>query len=174
MHDLLEHTTEPIITSATPATYTEEQASDYLAEFVAGQRPSVRTIAKRWGWSKSRVDRFLRDSDGTAAGHGHRTPEELRTLLVNGAKTWDAKQPTAEHAADELINKRSCHRTPAPPLSRSAKSLIATAANPKGSDDFEWTADNPDLVAPHQDAIAVYMNGYGQIVIRAEARVRRR
>jgi len=33
---------------------------------------------------------------------------------------------------------------------------------------FQWNADNEDLVVPEQRAIAVYVNGWDQIVMRAE------
>ena len=36
-------------------------------------------------------------------------------------------------------------------------------------DDFDWSADNPDLVTERQPAIAVYENAGGSISIRQEA-----
>jgi hypothetical protein len=35
-------------------------------------------------------------------------------------------------------------------------------------DDFDWSAHNPDVLATYQPALAVYANGYGHIVLRAE------
>ena len=33
---------------------------------------------------------------------------------------------------------------------------------------FDWSPDNPDVVLPEQPATAVYMNPWGQVVIRQE------
>jgi hypothetical protein len=35
-------------------------------------------------------------------------------------------------------------------------------------DNFDWSARNPDVLATYQPALAVYTNGYGHIVLRAE------
>ena len=35
------------------------------------------------------------------------------------------------------------------------------------SDDFDWSADNPDVVTPRQNCIAVYENVNGSIVVAA-------
>jgi hypothetical protein len=35
-------------------------------------------------------------------------------------------------------------------------------------DDFDWSADNPDVVTHRQDSIAVYENAHGDVVIRRE------
>jgi len=36
------------------------------------------------------------------------------------------------------------------------------------TDDFDWSARNPDVIAAWQPSLAVYVNQYRQIVIRAE------
>lgn len=36
-------------------------------------------------------------------------------------------------------------------------------------DQFKWSADNPDVVVQGQEAVAIYENDRGQIVIRQEA-----
>jgi hypothetical protein len=42
---------------------------------------------------------------------------------------------------------------------------------PRSVDDdrFDWSPENPDLVAPSQPATAVYLNPYGCVVIRQES-----
>jgi hypothetical protein len=39
-----------------------------------------------------------------------------------------------------------------------------------GTDNFDWSSENPDIVIQEQPQTAVYVNPFGSIVIRQEAR----
>jgi hypothetical protein len=49
------------------------------------------------------------------------------------------------------------------------KANVAPPDDGDRDDGFSWKADNPDLVVPMQPATAIYLNPYGQVVIRQES-----
>jgi hypothetical protein len=139
------------------AKFTEEQARQWLAE--RGDS-SVRQLAKLWGWHPSKVQRCLsrvrsetpRDTVSetpTVSADTPDTPEtpqgQGRVLGRTPSGTIAAAMPTAEELADD-----------GPPIARAPY-----------SDDFKWEPENGAVIVPQQPAIAVYVNPWGQVVIRA-------
>lgn len=92
-------TTEPI---APAVCFSDEQARTYLDHLNATnrKRPPVRDLAVAWGWSKSSVDRFLRDKAGTE-GVSQRcpTPHERRAMLINADKDF------VDETGPELVDR---------------------------------------------------------------------
>lgn len=142
-----------------PTEFTEEQAREFLAG-LAGERPSCRDLAAKFGWGKSSVARFLSQFDGAEAGttvgtNDCPTPHERRGMLIEGAKEFDAKvkPETAEELVDRMV----------------AEGKVSLAAETKPAEQqFDWGHD-PDVIVKTQRAIAVYSNVAGGITIRAEA-----
>jgi hypothetical protein len=102
---MLDQLSTATATTTAPAPFSERQARDYL-QTVAGKRPSVRELAVAWGWSKSTVARFVSQLDRPAVGqHDCPSPQQLRSLLINGAEDFDRKHPaeTAEGLVDRVI-----------------------------------------------------------------------
>ena len=121
--------------------FTEEQARQWLAERDNGT--SVRQLAKLWGWHPSKVQRFLSRVRGE-------TPRE--TLA-------DTPRDTPNVSAD----------TPETPQGQGLVDDGPPIAVAPYRDDFDWSAENGDVIVAPQKAIAIYRNAWGQIVIRAAA-----
>ena len=84
------------------------------------------------------------------------TLDQFRNLLVNGAKEFDEKYPpeSAEQIVDRMIVE---------------KLVEAPRAVPDGGgDDFGSWRTNPNVVVKSQQAIAIYFNNDGDLVIRQE------
>ena len=100
---------------------TEHEAREYLDRWRSGgARPSIREMAKLWGWAPATAGRFVQAFD-------------VETKPVVSAVSRPSARP-----------------------------------EPETEENFDWSAANPDLVVPHQPAIAVYGNPFGQIIIRTE------
>jgi hypothetical protein len=150
--DLLDGVAEDTAMSArTP--FSEEQARDFLKRY-PHQRPTVRRLALEWGWSKSRVSRFLQN-DGTTMGHERDnatvpqepTTEDRRRLLTNGLADFDKHFP--EPTREELVEK-----------------ILAIGAVAAPKDDDGPTDD--DLAVPTQCPIWIYRGAADEVVIKSD------
>lgn len=78
------------------------------------------------------------------------TPTERRSMLIEATKEFDAKMgTTAEQAVDNAV----------------AAGRISLAPPPADADEFSW-CDDESVVLPDQQAVAVYFNPAGELVIR--------
>src|SRR5262245_32427838 len=102
MLDLIDRSETDVDTTA--VSLTETQARAELGRFAqpGARRPTIRALAKDWGWSPATTGRFVQKFDAeTAAGAGETraetsetpepTPNQRRTMLIEGAKDFDAK-----------------------------------------------------------------------------------
>src|SRR5262249_47478741 len=146
-------------TTTTTTKFTEAQALDWLAANPNTSK-TIREIAAIWGWSRSTTQRFV--SRGTSVGQGENFAETLpkpvgqvgqadgaaqdqgRVLGRTPSGTVVAAMPDASDLDD------------GPPIARAPY-----------SDNFDW-AEDESVVVPPQQAIAVYRNACGQVVIRAK------
>jgi hypothetical protein len=145
---------------------TEAQALDWLAANTNTSK-TVREIAAIWGWSRSTTQRFLMSRVGQGRGTSVRQDAKFdetggtsgtsetaaapqgqgRVLGRTPSGTIAAAMPTAEELADD-----------GPPIARAPY-----------SDDFKWEPENEAVIVAQQQAIAIYINPWGQVVIRAGA-----
>lgn len=56
--------------------------------------------------------------------------------------------------------------TPSNGIGKAASSSVAELVH--GDDNFQWTVNNEDVLLPEQRTTAVYLNRWGQVVIRQE------
>src|SRR5262249_45010892 len=146
---------------------------------------TVREIAAIWGWSRSTTHRFLSRDDiaavqnilsrGTSVGQDAETGGTNGTNGTNGTKGTKGTKGTngTNGTASEPPEGRVLGRTPsgtevaAMPVASDIDDGPPIAVAPY-SDDFKWEPENGAVIVPQQQAIAVYVNPWGQIVIRAE------
>jgi hypothetical protein len=152
-----------VVTTTVGTKFTEEEARNWLA--ANPNTGTVREIAAIWGWSRSTTQRFVsrvgqergtgmeqganfaetRGTSGTSGTARETAEGEGRVLGRTPSGTVVAAMPTAEELADD-----------GPPIARAPY-----------HDNFDWSAENEDVIVPPQQAIAVYLNRWNQIVIRA-------
>jgi hypothetical protein len=108
---------------------------------------SVREIARREQVSDTAINKRA-----TAEGWDTSLRRPANLPLTGPQTAPQAKTPTPGPKEVEEIVQRA----------------LATAAKPLPADGFDWSAKNPDLVAPGQMAVAAYLNPYGQVCIRQE------
>jgi hypothetical protein len=142
--------------------WTDERArADLEAADANGERPSIRALAERWQWSKSRVERFASKADAPSK-------EQMRTLMVNGLKDWDAKngrqpgEPTPEEAADRVLSNWNGRDNPV----RAAGQRRDTSGTDAGQK--RDTDETPCWVVPRQHEIVVRPLSDGRISIEQE------
>lgn len=139
---MLAMTDKPNHPGAAPEKFSETDARQELATFkaMAGMRPSVRTLAERWGWKKSTAARFVAEFDSD------QTPEQVAALLAAGGADFDKHFPpkTAE---------------------QSVARVAADLADKPVDDD---RPDDADRIALNQPETWVYANNAGGITIRQD------
>jgi len=138
----------PTTTTTTTTKFTEAQALDWLAANPNTSK-TIREIAAIWGWSRSTTQRFVSrvgQGPGTSVGQGANFAESTGT---SGTSRETPETPTS----GAVVAAPADYGTP-----------IARAPY---SDDFNWSPENGDVIVAPQQAIAVYRNAWGQIVIRA-------
>src|ERR1700675_2707746 len=86
-------------------------------------------------------------------------------VLPNGRRTparpaGSIKPP--EPASSAALSSRGREMPPAP--------LPPQAA--RREEEFQWQPENEDIVVPEQNALAIYVNPWGQIVLRQEGEFR--
>lgn len=113
-------------------------------DFEAGE-VSVREIARRHGVSDTAVHKRARTESWIGLhspqtdGANHEAPPPQTTVQTKSVR------------ADEYARHYAC------------------MAHPKPEDDFEWKPENDAVLLTDRPAIAVYLNKWNQIVLRAEA-----
>lgn len=77
-----------------------------------------------------------------------------RLLLIDGVKDFDVKYPpqTAADMVDRVL----------------AQTGPQNESQQRDDEDFQWRSDNESIIVPEQRATAVYLNCWGQAVIRQE------
>jgi hypothetical protein len=116
------------------------------AEFEAGSI-SIREISRRYGVSDTAIRK--------------RSVKEK----------WNASSRTTDQPAN-LPNRPVQTDTPtAPPIKSEGDAVVRTNQICDASNDgnFKWEPENADVLLPAQQALAVYINPWGQIVMRQEA-----
>jgi hypothetical protein len=153
---------------------TEAQALDWLAAN-PNTGKTIREIAAIWGWSRSTTQRFLSRDDiagvcsilsrGTSAGQGENFAETGGTSGTSGTASEAAEAPQGQG--------RVLGRTPSGTIAAAMPDASdldddgPPIARAPYSDDFKWEPENGAVIVPQQPAIAVYVNPWGQVVIRA-------
>ena len=145
------------------AKFTQEQALDWLA---ANPKPgTVREIAAIWGWSRSTTQRFLMSRVG----------QERGTSVGQDAK-FDETRGTSGTASEAAEGEgRVLGRTPSGTVAAAMPDASdldddgPPIARAPYSDDFKWEPENEAVIVAQQQAIAIYINPWGQVVIRAGA-----
>jgi len=101
MHEQIETNTEA--PSQLPLELSETQAREFL-DAIEGERPSIRALAAKWGWHKSKVERLLKKLDGSAQ-HEKPNPIEFRRMLINAGEDFSRKFPSesAEETVDRML-----------------------------------------------------------------------
>jgi len=87
-----------------PVEITEEAARERLAEFARAstERPSIRSLAQSWGWTKSRTERFLARVDGGTAAE---TREPFIVSPNCRALTVHTRRPSSDWPQSGVIGE---------------------------------------------------------------------
>jgi hypothetical protein len=75
-----------------------------------------------------------------------------------------ARVPTLIDSPDLLDEQKPATKE----VSAPAKPSSAGYGRAPSEDDFRWDPENEDIIVPEQSALAVYLNRWGQVVIREE------
>src|SRR5215208_5599991 len=147
-----------------------KRADGKLVDLGRGQLcHAVRFMAEAWGWSKSRVDRFLdrlENRDMIARDHGTRTPvlsvcnydRFQRTALPERDNIAEIGGTTAGQQRDKLESIKALKEEKAPSAA-SSKPKAARGARPAYSAEFEafWSAyPKTETANPQSEAFKVF------------------
>jgi hypothetical protein len=105
------------------------------ADLAAHGRRSIRALAQAWGWSPSRVFRFLERLEAETASE------------------------TPQHESETADLFRETEDDPAASPSRDT--------HPEGR--FNWAPENEDVLVAGSPPLAIYVNRWGQIVLRSDS-----
>jgi hypothetical protein len=137
--------------------FTEKQALDWLATNLNTGK-TIREIAAIWGWSRSTTQRLMSrvgQERGTSVGQDAKFDETRGTSGTSG---------TARETAEG--EGRVLGRTPSGTIA-AAMPTAEELADDGPPDDFKWEPENEAVIVAQQQAIAIYINPWGQVVIRA-------
>jgi hypothetical protein len=137
--------------------FTEEQARQWLAE--RGDS-SVRQLAKLWGWHPSKVQRYL---SRVRSETPRETVSETPTVSADTPDTPDTPQGQGRVLGKTPSGTVVAAMPDASDLDDEGPSL----GKAPYSDDFKWEPENGAVIVAQQQALAIYINRWGQIVIRA-------
>jgi hypothetical protein len=95
------------------------------------------------------------------------------------ARQWLADNTSSAKTVRELAELWGWHRSSVSrflsrirgetsPETKAETAETSETAAPPISPEFDWSPKSEDLIVPSQQALAVYLNGYGQLVIRAQ------
>jgi hypothetical protein len=130
---------------------------------VVDARPEVNTETPLQPGANEPVTKFTREQalDWLAANPNTRHIREI-------AAHWGWSRSTTQRFVFRFGGSSagtSVRQTPENKTLETPEAPIATAPY---RDDFDWSPENEAVIMPTQQAIAVYFNRWGQIVIRAE------
>lgn len=159
-----------VIQGAWPLELVEAELAWHAA--TGAKLPTVRALAERWGWSKSRVDRFLRN--GTTVGqpwdkNGTTDPQET----PNMPRDWDSRGTAVGQQRDSFITRAratGAHdaRAPARVQSKNRINYVNSSLIYSARKESETTVKSADPA--YESVHTVFLDEIGPLVGRKRKR----